>query len=312
MHCNIAHSRGNWVNQHVVIFESCCKIWTKICDVMIVTLKQVGHYVWFWFGGQNISRLSWTVAKSDTSLVVLPLFLEAGHLFYLFVCLVCFVCLLCFVLFCLSVSPFSWSWPAKLQSCRLDLMTHRPLPHPSSPPSSLSSSSPPSRYYLPVSHSPLLLVLGLEITTSLAITLSLSLVEVWMDPAPRQRWRPGCNSGDALEVARAGGGVGAPHSGSHHMEGTRRQLPPGHSSATPLPHTLSAMKRAVWKGGQSSWFWWATDRRRMPLTVTAGGGSSYLPPSSSAMSPQTIDHVKGDQLEPDSCKVTLLQIKRGS
>ena len=214
---------------------------------------------------------TWTTKVTQLCLFF-PFFLKLA---VFFVFSVCFCCLICLVW--LSVSPFSWSWPAKLQSCRLDLMTHRPLPHPSSPPSSLSSSSPPSRCYLPVSHSPLLLVLGLEITTSLGITLSLSLVEVWMDPAPRQRWRPGCNSGDALEVARAGGGVGAPHSGSHHMEGTRRQLPPGHSSATPLPHTLSAMKRAVWKGSQSSWFWWWATDRRMPLTVTAGGGS-YLPP----------------------------------
>ena len=41
-------------------------------------------------------------------------------------------------------SPFSWSWLAKLQFCRLDLMTHPRLPHPFSPLSSLSSSSPPS------------------------------------------------------------------------------------------------------------------------------------------------------------------------
>ena len=97
MHCNIAHSRGNWVNQLVVIFESCCKIWTKICDVMIVTLKQVGHYVWFWFRGQDLSRLIWFGKnmnnKSDTSLPFLPPFLEVARMF-------CFVGL--FLLFDLS------------------------------------------------------------------------------------------------------------------------------------------------------------------------------------------------------------------
>ena len=168
-------------------------------------------------------------------------------------------------------SPFSWSWPAKLQFCRLDRVTHHPPPPPH-PFSSLLSFWPPSPQLAAALTSP-------PPTVRAGVWKSQRhrrSVSQFCEKICSSTWTPPLDSGnsrDALTMARrAGGGgrleaarpVAAATTWSWERGSYLPPLPPPHqhhhhrlyqSRKRAAAQSTKVRSTAISHGQQNNWYW---------------------------------------------------------
>ena len=182
-------------------------------------------------------------------------------------------------------SPFSWSWPAKLQFCRLDRVTHHPPPPPH-PFSSLLSFWPPSPQLAAALTSPPPTV-RTGVWKSQRYRRSLSQ---FCEARCSSTWTPPLHSGnsrDALTMARrAGGGgrleaarpVAAATTWSWERGSYLPPLPPPHqhhhhrlyqSRKRAAAQSTKVRPTATSHGQQNNWYW---------IEFLVSAVASYLPP----------------------------------